>query len=116
MLACWVEDPNSKAFMKHLARVHDYLWVAEDGMRMQSFGSQNWDTSIALLGLSTSNLQEEIWDTLKKGHDYVKQSQVSCYFKKPLILLQIFINFNFVQNSIIMKIKDNPSGDFGKMY
>ncbi|KAL5718244.1 hypothetical protein ACHQM5_011171 [Ranunculus cassubicifolius] len=35
MLACWVEDPKSNAFMKHLARVQDYLWVAEDGMKMQ---------------------------------------------------------------------------------
>nr|ACH88048.1 beta-amyrin synthase [Nigella sativa]ACH88049.1 beta-amyrin synthase [Nigella sativa] len=88
MLACWVEDPDSDAFKKHLARVQDYLWVAEDGMRMQSFGSQNWDTGFALHGLLASNLHDEIWDTLNKGHDYVKQSQV----------------------------KDNPSGDFRSMH
>ena len=35
MLACWVEDPNGSYFKKHLARVPDYLWVAEDGMKMQ---------------------------------------------------------------------------------
>ncbi|WMV59875.1 hypothetical protein MTR67_053260 [Solanum verrucosum] len=35
MLACWVEDPNGRYFKKHLARVPDYLWVAEDGMKMQ---------------------------------------------------------------------------------
>jgi len=35
MLARWIEDPNSEAFKLHLARVVDYLWVAEDGMRMQ---------------------------------------------------------------------------------
>lgn len=88
MLACWVEDPNSDAFKKHLARVQDYLWVAEDGMRMQSFGSQNWDTGFAMNGLIASNLHDEIWDTLTNGHDYVKQSQ----------------------------IKDNPSGDFKSMH
>lgn len=35
MLCCWIEDPNSDAFKMHLARVVDYLWVAEDGMKMQ---------------------------------------------------------------------------------
>ncbi|KAJ8448508.1 hypothetical protein Cgig2_012152 [Carnegiea gigantea] len=35
MLACWVEDPNSEAYKRHLARVPDYLWVAEDGMKAQ---------------------------------------------------------------------------------
>lgn len=35
MLACWIEDPNSEAFKLHIPRVYDYLWVAEDGMKMQ---------------------------------------------------------------------------------
>jgi hypothetical protein len=35
MLACWVEDPNSEAFKRHLPRIYDFLWVAEDGMKMQ---------------------------------------------------------------------------------
>ncbi|CAK7345821.1 unnamed protein product [Dovyalis caffra] len=36
MLCCWVEDPNSEAYKCHLARIKDYLWVAEDGMKMQA--------------------------------------------------------------------------------
>jgi hypothetical protein len=35
MLCCWVEDPNSEAFKLHLPRIQDYLWLAEDGMKMQ---------------------------------------------------------------------------------
>lgn len=35
MLCCWVEDPNSEAFKLHLPRLYDYLWIAEDGMKMQ---------------------------------------------------------------------------------
>lgn len=35
MLCCWIEEPNSEAFKLHLPRVSDYLWVAEDGMKMQ---------------------------------------------------------------------------------
>lgn len=34
-MACWVEDPNSEAYKLHLARVSDYIWVAEDGMKLQ---------------------------------------------------------------------------------
>ncbi|KAK7389441.1 hypothetical protein VNO78_24480 [Psophocarpus tetragonolobus] len=88
MLACWVEDPNGDAFKKHLARVPDYLWISEDGMTMQSFGSQEWDAGFAVQALLTANLIEEIGPTLAKGHDFIKKSQV----------------------------KDNPFGDFKGMY
>ncbi|VFQ61165.1 unnamed protein product [Cuscuta campestris] len=88
MLACWADNPNGDYFKKHLARIPDYLWVAEDGMKMQSFGSQEWDTGFAIQALLASNLTNEIEDTLRKGHDYIKKSQV----------------------------KDNPSGDFKNMY
>ncbi|CAN1814935.1 Beta-amyrin synthase [Linum perenne] len=75
MLACWVEDPNGDSFLKHLARIPDYLWVAEDGMKMQAL-------------LSCGMNDEEIGDVLRKGHDYIKNSQV----------------------------KDDPQGDFKSMY
>jgi len=32
MVCCWVEDPNSDAFKRHLARIPDFLWLEEDGM------------------------------------------------------------------------------------
>ncbi|THG14782.1 hypothetical protein TEA_027327 [Camellia sinensis var. sinensis] len=35
MICCWVDDPNSMANQLHLSRIKDYLWVAEDGMKMQ---------------------------------------------------------------------------------
>ncbi|KAK1408583.1 hypothetical protein QVD17_40483 [Tagetes erecta] len=89
MLACWVEDPNGVCFKKHLARIPDYIWVAEDGMKMQSSGgSQEWDTALAIQALLASNLTSEIGPILKKGHDFIKASQV----------------------------KDNPSGDFKMMH
>ncbi|XWS20503.1 hypothetical protein CRYUN_Cryun31cG0106700 [Craigia yunnanensis] len=51
MLACWVEDPTGDYFKKHLARIPDYIWVAEDGMKLQDIGSQVWDSSFALQAL-----------------------------------------------------------------
>ncbi|KAG8489951.1 hypothetical protein CXB51_016051 [Gossypium anomalum] len=88
MLACWVEDPNGIYFKKHLARIDDYVWVGEDGIKMQGFGSQVWDTSFLLQALLASNLYDEIGLTLMKGHDFLKNSQV----------------------------RDNPSGDFKRMF
>lgn len=88
MLACWVEDPSGVCFKKHLARIPDYLWVSEDGMKMQSFGSQLWDASLAIQALLATDLTHEIGPILKKGHDFIKVSQV----------------------------QDNPSGDFKSMY
>jgi len=42
-------DINDQAVCKHMMRVPDYLWVAEDGMKMQGYnGSQCWDTSFAI--------------------------------------------------------------------
>ncbi|KAG5569822.1 hypothetical protein H5410_059588 [Solanum commersonii] len=85
------EDENRsqwRSFQKHLARIPDYLWVAEDGMKMQGCGSQSWDASLAIQALLASEMNDEISDTLRKGHGFIKQSQV----------------------------KDNPSGDFKGMY
>eukprot|EP00897_Mesotaenium_endlicherianum_P006216 jgi/Mesen1/5622/ME000282S04782 len=77
MLCCWVEDPHSDAFKKHLPRLYDYLWLAEDGMRMQGYnGSQLWDTSFAVQALDATGMQHEVWAALKKAHSYIERSQV----------------------------------------
>ncbi|KAI3811502.1 hypothetical protein L1987_21226 [Smallanthus sonchifolius] len=88
LVATWVEDPNGDAYKRHLARIPDYFWVAEDGMKMQSFGCQMWDAAFAIQAIMSSNLAEEYGPTLRKAHDFVKSSQV----------------------------RDNPPGDFSKMY
>ncbi|KAJ7009952.1 lupeol synthase-like isoform X1 [Populus alba x Populus x berolinensis] len=88
MLACWVEDPNGDYFRRHLARIEDYVWLGEDGIKMQSFGSQVWDTSLALQALIASNLSDETGPALKEGHSFIKNSQVT----------------------------ENPPGDFRRMF
>ena len=35
MLACWAENPNGDYFKKHLVRIPDYIWIAEDGIKLQ---------------------------------------------------------------------------------
>ncbi|KAI4353627.1 hypothetical protein L6164_002560 [Bauhinia variegata] len=88
MLACWVEDPEGDSFKRHLARVADYLWVAEDGMTLQALSSQVWDASFSTLALLASNLNEEIRPAIMRAHDFLKKCQV----------------------------KENPSGDFKRMF
>ncbi|KAL1318861.1 hypothetical protein AAHE18_15G235700 [Arachis hypogaea] len=88
LIARWVEDPNSEAYYLHLARIPDYFWLAEDGLKIQSFGSQMWDAAFAIQAILACNLSEEYGPTLKKAHDFVKASQVS----------------------------ENPCGDFMGMY
>nr|XP_043635331.1 lupeol synthase-like isoform X1 [Erigeron canadensis] len=88
LLTTWVEDPNGDAYKHHLARIPDYFWVAEDGMKVQSFGSQTWDATLAIQAILSNNLAEEYGPMLKKAHNFVKASQVL----------------------------DNPPGDYSKMY
>ncbi|KAL3522942.1 hypothetical protein ACH5RR_015776 [Cinchona calisaya] len=88
MMCWWAHDPNCDEFKYHLARVPDYLWLAEDGMKMQSFGSQIWDCALAIQAVLASGMVDEYGDCLKKAHFYIKESQV----------------------------KENPKGDFKSMY
>nr|AGC82084.1 beta amyrn synthase [Azadirachta indica] len=76
MLACWVEDPEGVAFKKHLERIADFIWIGEDGMKVQTFGSQTWDTALGLQALLACNIVDEIGPALAKGHDYLKKAQV----------------------------------------
>ncbi|PRW45118.1 Cycloartenol synthase isoform A [Chlorella sorokiniana] len=85
MLCCWFEDPDSEAFKRHLPRLFDYLWVAEDGMKMQGYnGSQLWDTSFAVQAIISTGMGREFAGCLKRAHDYVEQSQVVEEAQAPL--------------------------------
>ena len=107
MLCCWFEDPKarvqhaachpcplrltphviqqSEAFKKHLPRVQDYLWVAEDGMKMQGYnGSQLWDTAFAAQAILSTGLADEFTACLRKAHGYIDASQTRENCKPPL--------------------------------
>lgn len=58
--------------------MYDYLWLAEDGMKMQGYnGSQLWDTCFAVQAMADTGLLQEAAQCLKKAHHYVDVSQVS---------------------------------------
>ncbi|KAI5659180.1 hypothetical protein M9H77_27973 [Catharanthus roseus] len=77
MFCCWVEDPNSIVIKQHLSRIKDYLWVAEDGMKMKGYnGSQLWDVVFAIQAIIATNLPDEYGLMLKKAHKFLKLSQI----------------------------------------
>jgi squalene/oxidosqualene cyclase-like protein len=62
---------------KHLVRVADYLWLAEDGMKMKGYnGSQCWDTSFAIQAVHEAGLVDEFPDVAKKVWSYLERTQI----------------------------------------
>lgn len=55
---------------------------------LQSLGSQLWDAVFATQAIIASNLEDEFGTTLKRAHNFLKQTQVSFRF----ILLHILQN------------------------
>lgn len=71
-----LEHPN---VMNHMVRVQDYLWVAEDGMKMQGYnGSQCWDTSFAIQGFYESGLMDEYPEVSKAAWTFFEKCQILC--------------------------------------
>ena len=63
---------------RHLPRLFDYLWLAEDGMQMQGYnGSQLWDTAFAVQAVLSTGLASEYSQCLKQAHSFIDRSQVS---------------------------------------
>ncbi len=80
MIAVWAEDPKSEAFRKHVARVEDYLWQSDHGLKMQGYnGSQLWDTTFAAQAILESGLPDgegAYLDVLTRAHDFVDTQQI----------------------------------------
>lgn len=78
-LCVWFNDPHDPAVKKHADRIKDYLWLAEDGMKMQGYnGSQLWDTAFAAQALLSVDreLLEPFVKTLSLAHNYIEVTQV----------------------------------------
>ena len=73
--------PVTADLLRHVGRLDDYLWVAEDGMKMQGYnGSQCWDTSFAIQGICESGLLEEFpgefSDVAEKCYSFFERTQI----------------------------------------
>lgn len=69
---------KSVAFQRHIARVDDYIWVAEDGVKMQGYnGSQCWDTSFTVRAMVEAGLAEQFPECSRRIYSYLKRSQIA---------------------------------------
>ncbi|KAJ1270213.1 hypothetical protein BS78_06G036700 [Paspalum vaginatum] len=77
MICCWAEDPNSDGFKRHLPRIYDMLWIAEDGMKAQVYdGCPTWETAFIVQAYCSTGLVNEIGLSLRKAHEFIKSSQI----------------------------------------
>lgn len=75
----YAHGAESEAFRRHVARIDDYLWVAEDGMKMQGYnGSQSWDTSFAAQALAAAGpaFVARHEDAAVRMHAYLDATQI----------------------------------------
>ncbi|XP_051113920.1 cycloartenol Synthase-like isoform X2 [Andrographis paniculata] len=77
MLCCWIDDANSISVKRHLSRIKDYLWLAEDGMKMQGYnGTQLWDVVLTVQAMLATNLQNKYGPVIERAHNFIKRSQI----------------------------------------
>jgi len=68
--------PKSEAFRKHVDRLWDYLWLAEDGMKMQGYnGSQLWDTAFAVQAIVETGMAARFERCVRKAYRYFEMTQ-----------------------------------------
>lgn len=68
---------NSPEFQNHVARWKEYLWVAEDGIKMNGYnGSQLWDTIFATQALLEAGLENDFPELTQKMHSFIEDSQI----------------------------------------
>lgn len=78
-LCQWFNDPSSEAVAQHRDHFKDYLWLGEDGMKMQGYnGSQLWDTAFSSQAIVTAPraVIEPFYKTLSRAHEYIEITQV----------------------------------------
>ncbi len=84
---------NSSQFQQHVARWYDYLWVAEDGMKMSGYnGSQFWDTAFATRAILESDVARLFSDTIANSCQFIDSQQILAqhethneFFRHPMI-------------------------------
>ncbi|MCX7096752.1 MAG: terpene cyclase/mutase family protein [Methylococcales bacterium] len=88
-----VYGKGSEQFSKHVARWYDYLWVAEDGMKMSGYnGSQLWDTAFATRAMLESEVGRLFPETLAKSYAFIDYAQIKAehpthaeFFRHPMV-------------------------------
>lgn len=68
---------ESNEFNQHVKRWKEYLWLAEDGLKMQGYnGSQLWDTAFAICALTENRKEGEFTSMASKAYNYLEEAQI----------------------------------------
>jgi squalene/oxidosqualene cyclase-like protein len=78
MLSIWhSKGRNSQQFQLHLNRINDYLWLSEDGMKIQGYnGSQLWDTAFSIQAILETGLGHLYTNNLNSAYYFLEISQI----------------------------------------
>jgi len=79
MLCVWHDGGRkiTPGVTRHFLRIPDYLWLAEDGMKMQGYnGSSLWDTALAMQGICETGLAPEFPEVTTKVWSYLERTQI----------------------------------------
>ena len=78
MLAIYhAEGADSANLEAHKSRILDYLWISEDGMKMQGYnGSQLWDTAFAVQAILETGLIDQFRECLTNAYHFLDVCQV----------------------------------------
>ena len=80
LLACYIHDgPDSHSVKLHRERLHDFLWMKNEGMLMNGTnGVQTWDTSFLIQAVIEAGLAEESeWrPMLTKALEFLDDQQI----------------------------------------
>jgi squalene/oxidosqualene cyclase-like protein len=75
---------DSQPFKKHVERWFDYMWVAEDGMKMNGYnGSQLWDTVFAAQAIMEGGFEKRFPETLAKAYGFIERTQIKEEVREP---------------------------------
>ncbi|MCH2110522.1 MAG: squalene--hopene cyclase, partial [Polyangiaceae bacterium] len=88
-LVWYLHDPEGPELQAHRARMRDYLYQADDGIKMQGYNSSRlWDTAFAVqgvfqaraalqsLGDKPGEIRELTLPLLRQAHGFIDQNQV----------------------------------------
>jgi lanosterol synthase len=78
MIAIWhAYGKDSVQFKKHTERIKDYLWLAEDGMKMNGYnGSQLWDTVFAVKAFLEGGMENYFEKCVTNGYNFIDSMQL----------------------------------------
>lgn len=93
-ICIWHAHGNeSTEFKRHVERWYDYLWVAEDGMKMCGYnGSQLWDTAFTTRAILESEIAKNFAASLEQSYRFIDHMQIlqehsthEQYYRHPMI-------------------------------